>query len=82
MAHIMRLSLLPQTKVCAAAIELKPSGTLPSGLYIVLHFTSLWLRMCNLSITLTIDAHALCRGGGKGRSFAATFNPSTWHMLS
>ena len=30
-----------------------------------------------VSITLTMDVHTLCREGGKGRSFAAAFNPST-----
>ena len=49
---------------------------------IVAGFASLWLRMCNWSITLTAFIHILLSGLMNGSSHFATFNPSTWHMLS
>lgn len=81
-AQIILLSLLAQTLVCSAAMVLYCGGIFPSGLYCVLHFASLWFRMCRRSITFTTFNHTWLKGFWNGSSHLAIFSPSTWHILS
>ena len=70
----------PGLKLKGPAISRTQKEVLACALFLGCTVASLWLRICSWSITLTIDDQTLSSGAGKGRFFAAAFNPSTWHM--